>query len=88
MPVHGQTMTWGVGIGMKAPAGSSGWLRRLQSWVRYPTRRYRVTVPPVEYAYWDGRREQFRQPTTDAALDQAIAQLGPSWAIMLYGSLL
>jgi hypothetical protein len=87
MLAHGQTTTWDVKVSMKAHPGRTDWLRRLRSWLRHPTRRRRVTLPPVAYAYWDGRREQLRQPTTEAALDHAAAQLGQSWTIMLYSSL-
>jgi hypothetical protein len=87
MRAQGQTTTWEASIGMKAPAGSSNWLRRLRSWVKYPTRRCRATVPPIGYAHWDNRREQLRQPTAEAALDLAAAQFGQSWAIILYSSI-
>jgi hypothetical protein len=88
MLAHGQTTTWGVRVGMKARPGRSDWLRRLRSWLRHPTRRRRATVPPVAYAYWDGRCEQLRQPTMEGAHDRATAQLGQAWTIMLYSSLL
>ena len=87
MLAHGQTTTWEVRVGRKAPPRRSDWLRRLRSWLMHPTRRHRATVPPVAYAYWDGRRARLRQPTTEAALDHAADQLGQSWAIMLYRSL-
>jgi hypothetical protein len=87
MLAHGQTTTWDVKVGMRARPGRIDWLRRLRSWLRHPTRRPRDPAPPVAYAYWDGQREQLRQPIREAALDHATAQLGQAWTIMLYSSL-
>jgi hypothetical protein len=87
MRAHGQTTIWDVRLGIRAPAGSSDWLRRLRSWVKPPKRHCRATVPSVGYAHWDNQRERLQPPITEAALDRAAAQLGPSWAILLYSSL-
>lgn len=85
MLAHGQTTIWGLSIDTKARPGGADWLRRLRSRLRHPRRRQNASVLPI--SYWDGAREQLRQPTAESALDYAAALYGESWAIKFYSAL-
>lgn len=88
MRAQGDIAAWGAGVGVGAQAGSLGWFQRLRRWWAGFALRRRHSIAAGAYRSSHGRREQFRPPRMEAAIEHAAAQGGQFWPVILYNSTL
>ena len=84
MAAHGQTITWGAHAGKKTP--SADWLQRLRQWFADRAARSGEATSVALSGSWDSKREKFRPPTAESALDHMAAQGGQSWPIAIHNA--
>jgi hypothetical protein len=84
MATHGQTISWGSHAGRKVQ--SVGWLQRLRQWFADRAAGNGKPTSIAMYGSWDSKREKFRSPTAESALDHVAAQGGRSWSITMYNA--
>jgi len=84
MRACGHTTTWGSGIGAAAPIKGLDWVQRLRRWFAPVTTGRTDEISASPYARWEGRRKEFRPPTSESAMEHVAVQGGLSWAIIIY----
>lgn len=84
MRAYGHTTTWGLHVGTEGRVKGLDWLQRLRRWFASHPTSHGHKIPERVYASWDAKREQYRPPIAESAMELAAAQGGQSLAIIIY----